>query len=914
MQSLFSPAIALMNRLKYPQKFLLIGLLLLLPLALVMSQYIARVNDVTNFASKEQLGLVYNAPLIKFLQNVQRHRSAAAAMLNGDPNYKNEAERIESDLNDNIKAVDEVDARLGGTLEVSTGWQNLKKQWNDLKFRYPIMNAALSFESHTTLINNVLIQITQVGNNSNLILDPDIDAYYLMDTLTTKIPELSEYMGQIRGYGMTVMARKVITPDERSRLVVFTGLARSTLDSSLRGMDYAFSKNAALQKKMRGVVTVFTLSINQFLTDIGEAIQSTPESLTEGVAADGFYTTALLNSDAVYILYDNVSPELNKLLQARIDLNTMQRNGALLVALIGLALAVFLFIGFYLAVIRTISSLDQASKRMVGGSSDASFAIQSRDELAQVAIAFNNIATELMTARDQALESSRSKSAFLANMSHELRTPLNAVIGYSELIEEECEDSGQQEFIPDLKKIQAAAKHLLSLINDILDLSKIEAGKMDVYIELIDVPKMIHEIETTIMPLIEKNENKLIVNHPDDIGQMRADLTKVRQILFNLLSNASKFTKQGTITLNALVEIADNTVPWMVFQVQDSGIGMTPEQVGKLFQDFQQADASTTRKYGGTGLGLSISRRLAQMMGGDISVESTLNVGSTFTVRLPVAVPKAPEPMINLDPKGVPMPIGAHTILVIDDDPTVREVMTRFMLKEGYYVETASNGKDGLQRARELHPDVITLDVMMPGMDGWAVLSTPKGDPELADIPVVMLSIVSDKNLGYALGASEYLTKPVDKDRLLSILKKYECELPVCKVLVVEDDDAVREMVRRMLQKEGVEVEEAANGKVALERVAANKPGLILLDLMMPEMNGFEFLAELRKSDSGMSIPVVVVTAMELSLEDRARLNGQVSSVLQKSAYQGEALFAELRTLVTNYTRKPSTPKVTTRG
>jgi CheY-like chemotaxis protein len=392
---------------------------------------------------------------------------------------------------------------------------------------------------------------------------------------------------------------------------------------------------------------------------------------------------------------------------------------------------------------------------------------------------------------------------------------------------------------------------------------------------------------------------------------MRADLTKVRQVLFNLLSNASKFTKDGTIALSASRQEISG-MEWMVFNVRDSGIGMTPEQTEKLFRDFSQADASTTRKFGGTGLGLAISKRFCELMDGDISVESEYGKGSTFTVRLPAVLPQPQEMPVEEELKGVPIPSGTSLILVIDDDPAVRDMMKRFLGKEGFRVETASSGQEGLLRARELRPDVITLDVMMPGMDGWSVLSALKTNPALASIPVVMMTIVSDKNLGFALGATEYLTKPVDREQLVGLLRKYQCEKPLCSILVVEDDQVTREMMARTLQNEGWNVCQAENGRIGLEQMATDEPGLILLDLMMPEMDGFEFLENLRKNEIWRSIPVVVVTAMELTSEDRQRLNGQVQQVLQKGAHSRESLLAEVRSLV--HSIVPNTTKIAEPG
>ncbi|MDH4207903.1 MAG: response regulator, partial [Anaerolineae bacterium] len=542
----------------------------------------------------------------------------------------------------------------------------------------------------------------------------------------------------------------------------------------------------------------------------------------------------------------------------------------------------------------------------------------------QAAVAIENarLYTSAQEAREAAEAASRAKSTFLANMSHELRTPLNAIIGYSEMLAEDFQDEGLEDFVPDLQKIRAAGRHLLSLINDVLDLSKIEAGKMELYLETFEVSRLVDDVVSTAQPLLEKNANTLGVRCADDLGTMHADLTKVRQSLFNLLSNAGKFTEQGTITLDVARETVDGA-DWVTFRVSDTGIGMTPEQVEKLFQAFSQAEASTARKYGGTGLGLAITRRFCQMMGGDITLESELGVGSTFTIRLPAqAVERKAEPMPVAEPRFEPVPEGAcpacpepsrgepaegarpepaegtSTVLVIDDDPRVLDMMRRFLSKEGFQVETASGGEEGLRLARELRPDAITLDVLMPGMDGWTVLTTLKSDPVLADIPVVMLTIVDDKSKGYALGASEYMTKPIDRERLVAVLQKYRSDPPPFCVLVVEDEAMTREVLRRTLEKEGWAVSEAENGRAALERVAENPPGLILLDLMMPEMDGFQFMDELRKNEAWRSIPVVVITAKDLTAEDRLRLNGYVEKILQKEAHSREALLAEVGHLV----------------
>jgi len=497
--------------------------------------------------------------------------------------------------------------------------------------------------------------------------------------------------------------------------------------------------------------------------------------------------------------------------------------------------------------------------------------------------------TELLRARRDAEGANSAKSQFLASMSHELRTPLNAIIGYSEMLQEDAADRGESASVPDLQKIHSAGKHLLALINDVLDLSKIEAGKMQLYLETFEVAPLVEQVASTVRPLVEKNANRLAVHCAADLGTMHSDATRIRQVLLNLLSNASKFTDHGLITLEV-----ERTGPKIMFRVRDTGIGMTAEQLGRLFETFSQAEASTAAKYGGTGLGLAISRRFCQLMGGDVDVASEVGTGSTFTVRLPADGPVEAAPLADAAKPGRAGG-AAGTVLVIDDDASARDLVTRFLEKQGLEVIGAADGAAGLKAARARRPDVITLDVVMPGLDGWAVLTALKGDPVTAEIPVVMLSVVDEKNLAFALGASEYLTKPIDRDRLTRVLRKYERAGAPRRVLVVEDDSLTRAALRRAMESEGWEVVEAEHGRIALERSADRVPDLVLLDLMMPEMNGFEFLEALRARESWRAVPVVVITAKELTDEDRRRLNGGVERVVAKGGRGLEALAAAVR-------------------
>jgi CheY-like chemotaxis protein len=493
------------------------------------------------------------------------------------------------------------------------------------------------------------------------------------------------------------------------------------------------------------------------------------------------------------------------------------------------------------------------------------------------------------------------------------------------MLTEEANDLGDEDYIPDLQRIRTAGEHLLALINDVLDISKIEAGKMELYLEWFEVSELVHSVVSTMQSVIEKKGNSFCVSCSDTMGKMYADLTKVRQNVFNLLSNANKFTEAGTVCFSVwgaaspphaqhlppTTEHSEEDSKWIVFQITDSGIGMSATQLEHIFEPFTQADASTTRKYGGTGLGLAITRRFCLMMGGEVVAASEQGNGTTFTMWLPREVqPEAAEqpPPAEIDTQLTSTPLESRdaatmdTVLVIDDDATVRDLVQRFLIREGFHVVAAASGDEGLRLAREIHPVAITLDVMMPGMDGWAVLSTIKADPQLFDIPVIMMTMVSDRNIGYALGAADYLIKPIDRSRLSNILHKYRRERQPGHVMLVEDDPDIRQIIRRMLAREGWDVVEAEHGRAGLEKMEQSTPDVILLDLMMPEMDGFEFISEVRRIPAWQTIPVVVISAMELTSEDRCRLDGHVTRILQKGAFSRDELLGRVRDLVVSST------------
>ena len=580
------------------------------------------------------------------------------------------------------------------------------------------------------------------------------------------------------------------------------------------------------------------------------------------------------------------------------------------------------FVGF--SVSRQVRSMANTMKELAGGNTDIE--IEARDaseEIREMAAAVQvfkasmikvkdfaeeqrQAAEEIRVARDAADAANQAKSAFLANMSHELRTPMNAILGYSEMLMEEAEDLEQEDFIPDLKKINQAGTHLLALINDVLDLSKIESGKMEAFAESIDLDSLIDEISATAQPLMKKNSNRLSIERSQHLGSAHQDLTKLRQTLLNLLSNAAKFTHEGTITLH-VNRTEQAGVEWLSFAVSDTGIGIAEDKIERVFEEFAQADDSTTRDYGGTGLGLAISQRFCKLLGGDLSVHSELGEGSTFTIRIPAILPGTKPQSSSADTTPAITETELETlreagpggtILIIDDDPEACEIIERYLIKDGYSVVTATSGEQGLRLAHEMQPAAITLDVMMPDMDGWSVLRALKADPVLCKIPVIMLTMIDDRTRGYSLGAVDYLTKPVNREHLHKALSRYYSAADNSAVLLVEDDTETREIMARTLKKSGWAVSEAENGQEALDILGSLEPRLILLDLMMPVMDGFAFLAALRARPEWQHIPVVVVTAKDLTEDDRERLNGMVEEVLEKNAYTREQLLERMREAV----------------
>jgi CheY-like chemotaxis protein/signal transduction histidine kinase len=508
----------------------------------------------------------------------------------------------------------------------------------------------------------------------------------------------------------------------------------------------------------------------------------------------------------------------------------------------------------------------------------------------QIAAAIRN--AQLYT---EVKEATRFKTEFLTNMSHELRTPLNTIIGFGDLLVSGKSDGPlRPEQQSDVQKILRSAKHLLQLINDILDISRIEAGQVELWRETFDLQEITGELSSTVQALIGESPVEFRLEIEEELPPLFADRLKLKQVILNLLSNAIKFTEKGAITLRAISGLGEVQI-----SVADTGIGLAKEDTAVIFEAFRQVDGSITRQVQGTGLGLAITKSLVEMHGGHVWAESEgPGCGSVFTFTLPLAEGPPPEAALRRElVTATPRPLSQvspemqRTILAIDDDPEVIDLLQRSLGEDGYQVVGAQSGEEGLRLARELLPVAITLDVLMPKMDGWETLKNLKSTPETTDIPVIIISIVDNLEHGFSLGAADYVVKPVDCQLLMNKLRS----LTGKRVLVVDDEKAVVELVSRALQESGHVVEGAYSGQEALGKLDSFQPEVIILDLIMPDMDGFQVITHLKTDPTAGKIPIIILTAKDLGPEDRQFLQTRVQKVIEKGSLPSQIVLGELK-------------------
>ncbi|MBN1955744.1 MAG: GAF domain-containing protein [Anaerolineae bacterium] len=517
---------------------------------------------------------------------------------------------------------------------------------------------------------------------------------------------------------------------------------------------------------------------------------------------------------------------------------------------------------------------------------------------ANLSVALDNayLYQEAVETAEQLKEVDRLKTQFLANMSHELRTPLNSIIGFSRVILKGIDGPVTDLQKQDLEAIHASGQHLLRLINDILDISKVQAGKMElVFEEDVDLKEIVRAVMSTAIALVKDKPVELQQQVPDELPKITADSRRVQQVLLNLVSNAAKFTEEGFIRVAVKVLQENNMIQ---VAVTDSGIGIAEEKMGTIFEAFIQADASPSRKYGGTGLGLTLSRQMVELHGGEMWVESEVGEGSTFYFTLPIAGPPEPEEETAAEiwpEEPVEEKKKGKLILCVEDDEGVITLYRRYLRKQGYEVIGLTDPSRVIEEAKRLSPQAITLDVMMPGKDGWQVIQELKADPETRHIPVVMCTIVSDKERGLSLGAADYLIKPILEQDLIAALDRLDREEGHHLVLVVDDQEQDRKLLRRMIEsQEGYEVVEAINGQEAIAMIKGIRPHIIVLDLMMPDVDGFAVLEAVKADESTRTIPIIIVTAKELTAEERETLNHNIEALIQKGMLEKNELLEDV--------------------
>ena len=629
---------------------------------------------------------------------------------------------------------------------------------------------------------------------------------------------------------------------------------------------------------------------------------------------------------AVDFLYPLVQFRHERLVMAGVSI------GITILAIIATVIAITMLLR---RVTRPLHQLVDATKAISSGDLSTEIPVRSEDEVGLLASSFNQMARDLkanidekdryagelaklnveledkVRARTKELEAAnrelqianlkireadRLKSEFLANMSHELRTPMNAIIGFTRLVRRKSADLLPLRQRENLEKVEISANQLLALINDILDLSKIEAGKMSLNIMPFDLAPLVDTCLATVESMVKGGRVRLLKEVPDDLPEALSDQDKLKQVIINLLSNALKFTEEGVVKLSAALEDAS-----LKIAVSDTGIGISSDALEYIFDEFRQADGSSTRKHGGTGLGLSITKKLTHLLGGTVDVRSIEGEGSTFTVTLPLTMRDEEAPAEALRPDeetraSVEMK-GKKVLLAIDDDPNMLILLKQNLEDEEYYVVGALNADEGIRKAKEIHPFAIMLDILMPQKDGWGVLSDLKADPATRDIPIIVLSIIDNKELGFSLGAFDYLVKPFEKEAIMAALLRIP-GVPDKRVLVVDDDPDAVDLLTQILQDEGYQVKGAYSGEEALRVLNATSQDIILLDLLMPEMDGFEVIQRVKANPRWRDIPIIVVTAKDLTDSDWGILHRSVDRIIQKSGLAREGLMKEVQSLL----------------
>ncbi len=979
----FTPAIGLMNRLVFPQKFALISFLFALPLALVLALFVLQLDSSISLAEGEKRGTAYLRALRgvyeSALQDKILEQLFQAGAIPADPILANRAE-----MEKRFADLESAEEQYGVILGTQQRFQGPRTTWQNLRTMAPTPNSSTRGDLIDQLIKNVRSLMSTVGNNSNLVLDSKLDSSYVATVVLDDLPEGQDLLAQALVLDIPAMARQESTAG-LARSSTLGGLLQSNIYATQNALQLAFenassnSLKANLDAPLRATV-LDTLNFSDALGRIWSS-QGKGDNAYEYRQAG---TSALRSS---FQLWDLSTGELDSLLQARIKELNRQKTLALGVTAVVLVLVAYLWIAFYLAVMRTVSSLDAASKQMVEGKFEAGVQLDNRDELGRIVKAFNNIASALVSqsayrqavvdsaadgilttdsdgvllsfnpaaekifgyssnevigqkinllfpsesddvsmyflesvvqklqrremtgkrkngstfpmdmavtrtllgeqeiliglvrditelkhaeqalleAKEVAEAASHMKGTFLANVSHELRTPLTSVLGFAKIIKKRLDEviapavpandtktaRAMQQVNSNIDIIIAEGERLTSLINNVLDLAKIEAGKLEWRMEPISIKEVVERAAAATAALFEPKPFKLKMEVENELAEVIADRDRVIQVVINLISNAVKFTDKGAVICRARRDDAS-----VVVSVMDSGFGIKEEDYSKVFEQFVQVGDTLTNKPMGTGLGLPICKQIIEHHGGKIWVESKPGKGSTFSFSLPIATKLTGAEKLaeefgvrRIDVNALVMQLRAHlpsssdsqpdgkkTILVVDDEASIRELLRQELENEGYRVREAQDGREALAEVKREKPDLIVLDVMMPELSGFDVAAVLRNDPETFNIPIVILSIIQDQKRGYRLGVDRYFTKPMDTKALLAEIGALLAQgTSKKKVLVVDEDEATVKTLSDALQSQGYTVTAAYNGDDGVEKAVANRPDMVIVRSLLSE-------------------------------------------------------------------------------